>query len=96
MLTHHVTPAKHIVLVSGFGYQFAGYGNKIFVMSHFIRNVPNTAPNMLCNGPTHYKKKLQKSDTLQRICGALQKLVPVTRKLGPETSTTTFHSLVQC
>ena len=49
-------PAKDIVLVSGFVYQFASYRYKFFIMHNFFHNAPTPAPNMLCNAPTHYKQ----------------------------------------
>ena len=79
--------AKDIVLVSGFGYQFASYGNTFFEICHSFRNVPSPVPHMLCNAPMHYKKIW----CITRFCGALQK----TGTHNPLTGTRTmsFHGL---
>ena len=69
-----------LVLVSGFGYQFVGFGYQLFVMRHFF---VWCAGNMfqVGGGWAHYEK----SDTLQKKVTHYKKLVPETRKLVPET-----------
>ena len=72
-----------LVLVSGFGYQFAGNGYQLFVMRHFFC--------VMCWRITQHVRgrgwePYEKSGALQKKVMHYKKLVPESRKLVPETT----------